>query len=83
MKQQAFYKKLRGLLKGIIALLVSLILFFYGEVDIVRETFLGITSEAPHYSWHYFVAYPLITLTIPYLLGKVLGLWFILTHQNQ
>ena len=83
MKQQAFYKKLSGLLKGLIALLVSHILFSCGEVHMVRETFMGITSEAPHYSWHYFVAYPLITLTIPYLFGKVMGLWFILTHQNQ
>lgn len=83
MKQQAFYKKLSGLLKGLIALLVSLILFSSGEVYMVRETFMGITSEAPHCSWHYFVAYPLITLTIPYLFGKVMGLWFILTHQNQ
>ena len=83
MKQQAFYKKLSGLLKGLIALIVTLILFSIGEVHMVRETFMGITSEAPHYSWHYFVAYPLITLTIPYLFGKVMGLWFILTHQNQ
>lgn len=82
MKQQAFYKKLRGLLKGIIALLVSLILFFYGEVDIVRETFLGITSEAPHYSWHYFIAYPLIIITLPYLVGKVLGIYILLLTHN-
>ena len=55
MKQQAFYKKLSGLLKGIIALLAALILFSCGEVHMVRETFLGVTSEAPHYPWHYLV----------------------------
>ncbi len=82
MKQQAFYKKLSGLLKGVIALLVSLILFSGGEVHMVRETFMGITSEAPHYSWHYFIAYPLICLTFPYLVGKMLGIYILLLTHN-
>ena len=82
MNQQAFYKKLSGLLQGIIVLIVSLILFSYGEVHMVRESFMGVTCEAPHYSWHYFIAYPLMVITCPFLIGKLLGIIFILFHHD-